>query len=100
MSRKDKSRRRIRKARRRERKTEDAHYRARNELPPRLRCTPNPGARPRDGTRWACLSLRGGLQLGFKGTGVRVPVDLDAPDAEHALTEALAYTIHPESGDA
>ena len=100
MSRKKKQRHRARKARRRERKTEDAHFRARNELPPRFRCTPRPGARSRDGTRWSCLSLRGGHQIGFKGTGIRVPVDFDAPDVEHALTEAIAYTIYPDVGDA
>lgn len=99
MSRKHKTRHRARKTRRRERKAEDACFRARNELPARLRSTPEPGAKPRDGTRWACLSLRGGRQIGFKGTGVRVPIDLDAPDAEHALSEAIAHALHPEPGE-
>lgn len=100
MSRKNKRRHRARKARRRERKAEDAYYRARNELPPRLRGTPKPGAKPRDGTRWACLSLRGGLQIGFKSTGVRIPVDFDAPDAEHSLVLAAVEMLGTEAGEA
>lgn len=100
MSRKSKSRHRARKARRRERKAEDAYYRARNELPPRLRGTPKPGAKPRDGTRWACLSLRGGLQIGFKGTGVRVRVNFEAPDAEHSLVVAATEMLGAETGEA
>lgn len=97
MSRKSKRRHRAWKSRRRARNAEDAVYRARNELPPRLRSTPKPGQKPRDGTRWASLSLRGGLKIGFKGTGVPIPVNLDAQGADSALVEATAALLRPEA---
>ena len=100
MSRKNKSRHRARKARRRARKAEDADYRARNELPPRLRGTPKPGAKPRDGSRWASLTARGGLTIGFSGTGVRVRMDFESPDAEHSLVLAASEMLGTEAGEA
>jgi len=99
MSRKDKRRRRDRKARRRARRAEEEDCRARGVLPPWLRSAEGAETTRRDGNRWACLRARGGLQFGFKPTGVRVPVDLDAPDAEHALAIALANRLHREPGE-
>jgi hypothetical protein len=99
MSRNDKRRHRDRKARRRARKAEEEECRARGVLPPWLRGAESSETARRDGSRWASLRARGGLQFGFKPTGVRVPVDLDAPDAEHALAIALADRFHRETGE-
>lgn len=51
-------------------------------------------------TRWRQLRARGGRTLSFRPTGVRVPVDLDAADAEHALHVALARRLHLDPGEA
>ena len=95
MSRKSKSRRRARKARRHAQRAEDAWYRERGMLPLRYQ---SQSTERRDGRRWASLSARGGLRIGFRATGVRVPVDFDDPEAEGALTEALAQ-LNQEPGE-
>ena len=100
MSRKNKSRHRARKARRRERIARDEHARAHGLPLPSL--FPNGVQKetrdPR--TRWQNLSARGGLRLGFKGTGVRVQVDFESPDAEHALVVAASEMLGTETGEA
>ena len=99
MSRNDKRRRRARKARRRARMAEDESYRARGELPPRLRLS-EPSDKPKqEGNRWGRLQARGGLVIGFTPTGVRVPFDFDDPRPENALAEALARRLHRDPGE-
>ena len=88
MGRDSKHRKRLRKARREARKTEDAWYEERGLVLPRNRNTER-----RDGTRWANLSARGGLKVSFAGSCKRVPVDFKDPAAEHAL----ALSVAPEA---
>lgn len=96
MSRKSKSRHRRRKQRRRQQQAEDAQYRNRGELPPRMRS----GREARDSrSRWTCLTARGGLRLGFRPTGIRVPVDFNDPDAEAVLVESLMGLLNAEAAE-
>ena len=50
-------------------------------------------------TRWLNLSARGGHTISFIPTGVTVPIDFDAPDAENTLVSALAGRMCPEAGE-
>lgn len=98
MSRQSRVRHRARKARRHAQRAEDRMYRERGELPPRYRTLPETRD-PR--LRWRNLAARGGLQFGFRPTGVTVSVDFDSADeAEVALCSATAHLFHSDEGDA
>jgi hypothetical protein len=90
MSRHDKRRRRARKGRRQAQRVIAAGYEARETTPPETRD-------PR--TRWQSLTARGGHTICFIPTGVTVPIDLDAPDAENTLVSALAGRMCPDAGE-
>jgi hypothetical protein len=94
-------RKRGRKARRQEIKTQDQHAHENGLLLPSL--FPNgPTQETRDlRLRWNNLTARGGMKLGFQPTGGTVTVDYDTPaQAETALLVSTAHLVQSDEGDA
>ena len=102
MSRKSKHRRRVRKNRRAQQGLENERLRALGLLPPGLPSELNDAdaGRSRDHSgRWMNLRARGGQTISFVGTGFRVPIDFDEPNAAHVLTIAIAQSCFADSDE-
>ncbi len=94
MSRNSKHRKRLRKQRRKALKALDQSARAQGLPLPSLFPTGVARERRDPRLRWSGLSARGGIKLGFRPTGVSVPVNFGEPErAECGLHEALALML-------
>jgi hypothetical protein len=96
VSRKSRARHKARKARRHAKRAEK-QLRREQGLPLFERSGSAEHRDPRE--RWRTLTARGGLRIGFRGTGITLPIDLDSPDPSQALLEAAADLLTTKPGE-